>query len=581
MKVSDIEFYLQGDNSQNIQLEELSDENGIKELKFILNFNAKMDVKPLTLTFYLPALNVLTCYSQMGGQRRADRRFQAEWNPAIVSSRLSGGCPSTSLIDYEENNLYTISVSDVINPIQIKVGVVEEDATIKVDIVFFATEKKQLKEYEAIIRIDSRKISYEQALYDAESFLFSANQLIPCYVPDDAKKPVYSTWYSYHVNFNADNLLLECVEAKKLGIETIIVDDGWQMSDNNKGYSYCGDWEINNTKIPNIKEFVDNVHKIGMKVMFWFSIPFLGKNAKCFREFKNMLLDDQTQDYCVLDPRYSKVRNYLIEKYVQAIRDWGVDGLKLDFIDSFKTTEYSSEKNADMDYEDLYQALNAMMCEIRKKLQEINPNVMLEFRQTYIGPMMQTYGNMFRVGDCPCDTLSNRMYAIDMRLNMHSVAIHSDMLMWNYNDSVESAAKQLLSVFFTVPQISVRLAEIPKQHKQMLKHYLSIWSNNKDVLLDGEFTATGVDGTYSLVQTENEKKVFYIDFGKNICDIVDNKTNIYINVTANNIVYVDFKNTHRTCTVYDALGNKTNILNNASGIMKIEIPLSGMIIVET
>ena len=35
-----------------------------------------------------------------------------------------------------------------------------------------------------------------------------------------------------------------------------------------------------------------------------------------------------------------------------------------------------------------------------------------------IGSMMQTYGNMFRVGDCPCDTLSNRMYAIDMRLNI-------------------------------------------------------------------------------------------------------------------------------------------------------------------
>ena len=136
MKVSDIEFYLQGDNSNNVQLKELSDKNGIKELKFGLCFTTKIEIEPLTLTFYLPALNVLTCYSQMGGQRRPDRRFQAEWNPAVVSSRLSGGCPSTSLIDYEENNIYTVSVSDVINPIQIKAGVVEENATIKFDIVF-------------------------------------------------------------------------------------------------------------------------------------------------------------------------------------------------------------------------------------------------------------------------------------------------------------------------------------------------------------------------------------------------------------------------------------------------------------
>ena len=36
-----------------------------------------------------------------------------------------------------------------------------------------------------------------------------------------------------------------------------------------------------------------------------------------------------------LDPRYPEVRQYLIDTYVKALRDWELDGFKLDFIDRF------------------------------------------------------------------------------------------------------------------------------------------------------------------------------------------------------------------------------------------------------
>jgi len=68
-------------------------------------------------------------------------------------------------------------------------------------------------------------------------------------------------------------------------------------------------------------------------------------------------------------------------------------------------------------------------------------------------------------------------------------AVHGDMLMWHPEEPVESAALQLLAVLFAVPQISVRLDRLPAPHLAMLRHWLSVWRDNRDVLLAGELHA--------------------------------------------------------------------------------------------
>ena len=35
------------------------------------------------------------------------------------------------------------------------------------------------------------------------------------------------------------------------------------------------------------------------------------------------------------------------------------------------------------------------------RLTKIKTDVLIEFRQSYIGPLMRKYGNLFRAGDCP------------------------------------------------------------------------------------------------------------------------------------------------------------------------------------
>ena len=183
-----------------------------------------------------------------------------------------------------------------------------------------------------------------------------------------------------------------------------------------------------------------------------------------------MLLDGcgDEKTFFALDPRYKKVRDYLCSVYVKAVEEWQLDGLKLDFIDSFVLKGKALEFDKRRDYQSLEDAIHALMTEVKEKLTSINPDILIEFRQSYVGPSIRKYGNMLRVGDCPCDILKNRFNAVNLRLTSGKTAVHSDMIMWNMEDSVENAALQFTSILYTVPQVSVRVDKLPEDHYKML-----------------------------------------------------------------------------------------------------------------
>lgn len=127
----------------------------------------------------------------------------------------------------------------------------------------------------------------------------------------------------------------------------------------------------------------------------------------------------------------------------------GLDGLKLDFIDSFTLTPKSVESDSRRDIVSLEDAVDTLMSGIMTRLRAIKPDIMIEFRQTYVGPLQYAeHGNMLRVGDCPADPLKNRSDIVNLRLTSGKTPCHSDMLMWNVDSHVEIAALQICSVLY-------------------------------------------------------------------------------------------------------------------------------------
>jgi alpha-galactosidase len=146
------------------------------------------------------------------------------------------------------------------------------------------------------------------------------------------------------------------------------------------------------------------------------------------------------------------------------------------------------------------------MTDIMQRLKQINPDILIEFRQPYIGPLMRKYGNMFRAADCPNMATINRVRVTDTRLLAGGSAVHSDMLMWHPEDQVEHAALQILNIIFSVPQISVRLNKIPKEHKDMIAFWMDYCNTNMETLLLGHFQPQMPDHLYPLITSVGKDK---------------------------------------------------------------------------
>ena len=115
------------------------------------------------------------------------------------------------------------------------------------------------------------------------------------------------------------------------------------------------------------------------------------------------------------------------------------------------------------------EALDVLLTEVMDELTSVRPDILIEFRQRYIGPQIRKYGNLLRVSDCPGSGISNRVGIVDLRLLSGKTAVHSDMLMWHEAETAQDAALQVLSCIFSTVQISVSLDKLTEEMKKMLK----------------------------------------------------------------------------------------------------------------
>lgn len=503
-----------------------------------------------------------------------------DWGKKVIKSRLASWMPLQQLISRDGRNKLAIAVSDVDTPIEIGTGICEEDATFDCEIRFFTVPTSPCTKYSAVIRFDTRDIPYYDSIYDVTDWWETECGYESAFVPESAREPVDSLWYSFHQMLDKDEIVKECELSSELGMKTVIIDDGWQTDDNNRGYAYCGDWEVAPKKMGDMKTLVENIHKTGMKVMLWYSVPFMGIYCKKYKKFKGMLLDKSGDEktFFALDPRYKKVREYLADVYATAVKEWGLDGLKLDFIDSFYLKGKSLESDPERDFQSLEDAIHALMSEVKAKLIAINPEILIEFRQSYVGPSIRKYGNMLRVGDCPCDILKNRFNIVNLRYTSGKTAIHSDMIMWNTEDSVENAALQFASILYSVPQISMRIDKLPADHYQMLKYYISFWNEWKSVLLDGKLTATNPESEYSLVRSALFDKEVYTAYNDVVIPVTVNKC-VAVNATAEKCLII--KNAKgRNYKVVNCMGQEVSEGTINCNLEEIDVPVAGMILIK-
>lgn len=500
--------------------------------------------------------------------------IRPDWNRTCCDSRSASGAPILSLLAQGGENRLTVSLSDASQSCRIAVGLCEETARFSFELTFFTALTNAVREYSVQIRLDARRVPFVRAVQDARA---KWDRLYPpCAVPAAAREPLYSCWYSLHQQVFAEDILRECALAAPYGMRTVIVDDGWQTDDNSRGYAYCGDWKLATKKIPDMAALSDAVHALGMRFMLWYSVPFVGKYSENYERFRGMYLsNDDAQDWYTLDPRFAACRAFLRETYLTAVKAWRLDGLKLDFIDSFRLTGTSSRDYARMDHVSLEDAVQSLLREVTDALRAYDPDFLIEFRQSYIGPVMRRYGNILRVGDCPGAAAVNRAGSITLRLLGGQTAVHSDMVMWHTAESPQTAADQLTAILFCVPQISVRLETLPPSHQRMLRHYLDFWIQHRNILLDGTLTAEDPEVGYSLVCAEQNGEAVMATYLRQCVVLPDVRRGTLVNASAFDVLLLNAPQSI-VYRVTDCMGDPV-AEGTGKGLLRVPIPHSGML----
>ena len=507
------------------------------------------------------------------------------WSKPQVSD-LSSWMPLYAFLDANDRNRWTFACSESCRRVEFRSPISETQMGFSCGYTFFVSPEAPIREYEVKIRFDGRDLPYWETVGAASDWMCGAAGIVPMAAPESAFDPLYSSWYVFHQNVTAADIEEECALAAQLGMKTLITDDGWQIDlpPGNRawgGYRLCGDWKPG-MNFPDMAAHVKRVQEKGFKYMLWYSVPFVGEKSANFARFQGKLLPVQCAGGHVLDPRFPEVRAFTVKTYEDAVRNWNVDGLKLDFIGRFTLPDGAEdpavkENYAGRDIKAIPLAVDAMLTEVMKRLREIKPDILIEFRQSYISPSIRRFGNMIRATDCPCSMVENRTRTARLRLTSGKTAVHSDMLEWRSDETPESAARCILNALFSVVQYSVRLKTLPEAHRRMVAHWIRFSQEHRAALVKGAFRPHYPAADYPLLEGESDAERVFGVYQENLAVDVGaaDKPVVVMNGANAGRMLLILPATPEKAEAFDTFGNRVAAPALKAGVNVVAVPVSG------
>lgn len=303
--------------------------------------------------------------------------------------------------------------------------------------------------------------------------------------PAAAWSPVYCTWYAVHAAVTQEWAEKTAAAAARLGFGTFIVDDGWCFDVMKRvspetittWYENIGDWEVSTQKFPDMAGHVLRVQGMGLKYLLWVAPHLVGDRSRLYQEIRSELGRDYLEGYYLLDVTRPGPCRILQEKIVALLERYGLDGLKIDFLDQYWPTVEQPRGRRTLGFiRDLSEAIRSR-----------RPEALIEFRQGYATPAMLPYGTQFRAGDVPFDYLDNFMRLAQIRVGLpeSGVPVHADPAYWHPQESRENIARHLMAALAGVPMLSMDLLSLQPHEEAIIRHWLGFYREHLGTFQSG------------------------------------------------------------------------------------------------
>ena len=470
--------------------------------------------------------------------------IQGYWNPDMYRPRMTlawkiefscaAHCnfPYICFFNQAHQNRMTIGTSNLLDDALISAEMNQQ--TGKYDIEIKVSINPSTDKFE--IFIDRSERPWTEVMQDYRNFVLPD---IPSF-PDAAWRPVFCTWYAVHAELSTHWLDEQSTTAAAMGFGTFIVDDGWCFDTMKRvspktittWYDEVGEWKLSENKLPNFKGHIKRTQKLGLKYLLWVSPFMIGMKSRFMAETDCGYLTDENEGYRVFDPCNFFASEHSICNLIRIVKEFDLDGLKIDFVDVVPQNLHYPRGRAVYDY----------MTKLIESLREFNEDALFEFRQKYSTPVMLSLGTQFRANDVPFDFIENihRIALIRICLG-DKVPVHADPAYWAKDELQVHISKHMICAIAGVPMLSMDLNELSVDTHQIIENWLAFYTTHLNVFRNGHWQINYNKEYLDTITVEyqTEKIVFVCDrYHPDLAKVF--KGNVYLlNLTENEVTQVD------------------------------------------
>ncbi len=153
---------------------------------------------------------------------------------------------------------------------------------------------------------------------------------------DQIRPVLVNSWETCYFNFNGDDIVALAKEAAALGVELVVMDDGWfGLRDDDD--SSLGDWEVNEKKLGyTLEELSRRVHENGVQFGIWIEPEMISEQSLLYQKHPEWVLQIsgkapvKSRNQLVLDFSNPKVVQYIFEKISAVLRQGEINYVKWD-----------------------------------------------------------------------------------------------------------------------------------------------------------------------------------------------------------------------------------------------------------
>ncbi len=198
-----------------------------------------------------------------------------------------------------------------------------------------------------------------------------------------AKRPLLiNSWEAAFFDFNTEKLVSFAKEAKKLGIEMLVMDDGWFGKRNHDKCS-LGDWYVNEEKLSGgLSELIRQVNAEGLKFGIWYEPEMISPDSDLYRALPDWCLQISnrarsiSRAQYVLDMSRQDVRDNIFEQMANVLSNYPIDYVKWDF--NRNLTEVSSALLPPERQKEIFHRFVLGTYELMERITTAFPHILLE-----------------------------------------------------------------------------------------------------------------------------------------------------------------------------------------------------------